>query len=80
MTKWYYKDYTKWVYFNIKWYHKDYTDWVWENLEGRFWLGDLYYINDSGILEMSSCAAFETPGEASMFALCLNQIPVSNYS
>ena len=58
---------------------KDYSDWIWENLEGRFWLGDLYYINDSGNMEMSSCAAFETPGEASMFALCLSQIPASNY-
>ena len=66
------------VPFSLTGNRKDFSDWIWENLEGRFWLNDLYYINDSNIVEMSACAAFETPGEASMFALCLSQISVTN--
>ena len=50
------------------------TDWIWENLEGRFWFNDWYFISESGSVSMSSCAAFEISGEASMFALCLDQI------
>jgi hypothetical protein len=67
------------VPFSLNGNKKDYTDWIWENLEGRFWFDDLYYINDSGNMEMSACAAFEIPGEASMFALCLSQITADNY-
>ena len=67
------------VPFSLTGNRKDFTDWIWENLEGRFWVGDFYYINDADTLEMSACAAFETPGEASMFALCLSQIPVIHY-
>lgn len=67
------------VPFTLESNKKDFTDWIWENLEGRFWFGDLYYINESGMLEMNSCAAFESPGEASMFALCLSQISTVTY-
>lgn len=58
---------------------KKITDWIWENFEGRFWFGDIYYTNKNGPIIMSTCAAFEIPGEASMFSLCLDQIQQSNY-
>jgi hypothetical protein len=68
------------VLFVLKTSHpKKITDWIWENFEGRFWFGEEYYVNDSGKVEFSSCAGFELPGEASMFALCLDQINSSNY-
>lgn len=50
------------------------TDWIWENFEGRFWFGNIYEHTETGQISMSSCAAFEIPGEASMFSLCLDQI------
>ena len=68
------------VTFDLKASKKTITDWIWENLEGRFWFGDYYYINEStSNLEMNSCAAFELPGEASMFALCLSEINSYEY-
>jgi hypothetical protein len=68
------------VKFELKHSHKQVADWIWENLEGRFWLGDLYYPSENGSIAMSACAAFELPGEASMFSLCLDQIQQSYYS
>ena len=62
------------VQFDLRGQTKIVTDWIWENLEGRFWFGDWYYISESGTSVMDSCAAFEIPGEASMFSLCLDQI------
>lgn len=62
------------VQFDIRVGQKQITDWIWENFEGRFWYGDWYYITEAGSTSMNSCAAFELPGEASMFALCLDQI------
>lgn len=62
------------VSFELKTNKKTITDWIWENLEGRFWFGDIYYVNETGSLAMDTCAAFEIPGEASMFGLCLSQI------
>lgn len=53
---------------------KTITDWIWENLEGRFWFGNMYEYTKNGKISMSSCAAFEIPGEASMFSLCLDKI------
>jgi hypothetical protein len=58
---------------------KKITDWIWENLEGRFWIGEEYYVNDFGKCEFTNCVGFELPGEASMFALCLDQINSVNY-
>jgi hypothetical protein len=66
------------VQFEIRCNGKQITDWIWENLEGRFWFGDLYYVNTNGSVAMTACAAFEIPGEASMFSLCLDRI--QNYS
>jgi hypothetical protein len=62
------------VLFDLRVNQKVITDWIWENFEGRFWFGDWYYVNEAGSTSMDSCAAFELPGEASMFALCLDQI------
>lgn len=53
---------------------KQVTDWIWENFEGRFWFGDWFYLSEDGRCVMSACAAFEIPGEASMFSLMLDQI------
>jgi hypothetical protein len=62
------------VQFDLRGNKKSVTDWIWENLEGRFWFGDLFYLSATGSLVMDCCAAFEIPGEASMFSLCLDQI------
>lgn len=62
------------VRFDLRQSYKHISDWIWENFEGRFWLGDLYYLTETGSHSMSACAAFEIPGEASMFSLCLDQI------
>jgi hypothetical protein len=68
------------VPFELKASRKILTDWIWENLEGRFWFGDIYFINEtSGNIDMSVCAAFEIPGEATMFALCLSQFNTHQY-
>jgi hypothetical protein len=57
---------------------KQITDWIWENLEGRFWFDDLYFTTEGGSIAMTACAAFEIPGEASMFSLMLDQIQEYN--
>lgn len=67
------------VKFELRNSHKQISDWIWENFEGRFWLGDIYYHTESGTIAMTACAAFELPGEASMFSLCLDQIQQSYY-
>lgn len=50
------------------------TDWIWTNLSGRFWFDDLYSKDHNNNVTIQKCAAFETAGEASMFALILDQI------
>jgi hypothetical protein len=62
------------VPFDLKTSNKVVRDWIWENLESRFWFGDWYDVTESGTTTMSACAAFESPGEASMFSLVLDQI------
>ena len=68
------------VKFELRNSQKQIADWIWENFEGRFWLGDYYYTTKSGSIAMTACAAFEIPGEASMFSLCLDQIQQSYYT
>ena len=68
------------VKFELRNSQKQIADWIWENFEGRFWLGDYYYTTKSGSIAMTACAAFEIPGEASMFSLCLDQIQQSHYT
>jgi hypothetical protein len=67
------------VKFELRHSHKQVSDWIWENFQGRFWLGDLYYPTNSGSITMTACAAFEIPGEASMFSLMLDTIQESYY-
>lgn len=62
------------VLFDLRTSEKVIKDWIWENLEGRFWCGDYYYTEENGTVAMTSSAAFEIPGEASMFSLVLDQI------
>ena len=63
------------VVFDLCVNEKQVTDWIWEKFEGRFWFGQFYYRETpEDNLSLSHCAAFELPGEASMFSLCLDQI------
>jgi len=66
------------VKFDLRTSSKDIKDWIWENFEGRFWLGDWFYISETGAAAMTTCAAFEISGEASMFSLMLDQIQQYN--
>ncbi len=61
------------VTFDLKTKEKNITDWIWSNLEGRFWYGDLYFRHEE-TLQFQKCVGFEVPGEATMFALILDQI------
>jgi hypothetical protein len=62
------------VDFDLRVNEKVISDWIWANLAGRFWYDDYYYTSNTGSVEFRKCAAFEVPGEASMFALILDQI------
>ena len=53
---------------------KTISDWIWANLSGRFWYGDYYCKDEANNVVFQKCAAFETSGEASMFALILDQV------
>ncbi|CAB4128796.1 hypothetical protein UFOVP112_78 [uncultured Caudovirales phage] len=62
------------VEFDLKTADKVILDWIWSNLTGRFWFGDYYSKDDNNHVVLQKCASFEIPGEASMFALILDQI------
>lgn len=62
------------VDFDPKVNEKVISDWIWTNLEGRFYFGDYYYKKEDNTVHFCKRAAFEQPGEASMFALILDQI------
>lgn len=62
------------VDFKIRVQSKVISDWIWDNLSGRFYYGDYYYKTESGSVDLDKRVAFEIPGEASMFALILDQI------
>jgi hypothetical protein len=66
------------VEFNSRISDKELHDWIYSNLQGRFFLDDLYVERDDGSATMVKCAAFEQPGEASYFALQLDQINSHN--
>lgn len=67
------------VTFDLRTSTKSIKDWIWENFEGRFWFGDEYSHTPGGSISMTACAAFEIPGEASMFSLVLDQIQQNDY-
>jgi hypothetical protein len=62
------------VYFDRRAPDKIISDWIWTNLDGRFWFGDHYSKDENNNVTIQKCAAFEIAGEASMFALILDQI------
>lgn len=68
------------VLFDLRSTKKQVTDWIWENFEGRFYCGDWFYVDEYSKCNMRTCAAFEIPGEASMFSLMLDQIQQSDYT
>lgn len=52
---------------------KKLSDWIWENLSGRFFLGDVFITTESK-REIRKRAGFEIHGEATYFALQINEI------
>jgi len=62
------------VDFDLRATDKIISDWIYTHLEGRFFFGDQYRKSQDGSIHMCKCAAFETPGEASYFALQLDTI------
>ena len=66
------------VEFALRTNEKTISDWIWTNLSGRFWYGDWYSKHDE-LVNVQKCAAFEIAGEASMFALILDQINRHNF-
>jgi hypothetical protein len=62
------------VDFQLRCNIKNISDWIWANLSGRFWIGDYFYKDENNLVQTTRRAAFESPGEASMFALILDQI------
>lgn len=67
------------VHFDLKCNQKTISDWIWTNLSGRFWFDDWYYKDDNNNVQVQKCAAFEIAGEASMFALMLDQLNKFEY-
>lgn len=61
------------VVFDLATSEKRISDWVYENLQGRFWIGEVYSTTASATT-MSKCVAFEEKSEASYFALFLDKI------
>jgi hypothetical protein len=62
------------VDFKLRVQSKAISDWIWDNMSGRFYYGDYYYKTSGGSVDLDKRVAFEIPGEASMFALILDQI------
>ena len=50
---------------------QDLSNWIYENLSGRFYIG---ITDDTDLRNRKTVAAFESPGEASYFSLCLTNI------
>jgi hypothetical protein len=68
------------VDFDLKANQKVISDWIWANFSGRFYYGDHYYNDSENNVVLQKSAAFELPGEASMFALMLDQINKHSYN
>lgn len=67
------------VEFEIRTREKVILDWIWANLEGRFYIGDRYYLSETGALNAHKCVGFELPSEASFFSLILNTINTNDF-
>ena len=57
---------------------KEILNWIYENLEGRFYSGPYDVVSTDLKLVRKHCIAFESPGEASYFALSLTNIKFIN--
>lgn len=64
------------VVFDLATKEKNISDWVYENLQGRFWIGQVFD-DDS---KMKACVAFEVHSEASYFSLFLDQFNAWDYN
>lgn len=62
------------VVFDLRTQEKEITDWIYEHLDGRFFFGEHYLIDDNSRVQQSYKVGFETHSEASYFALFLDQI------
>lgn len=63
------------VTFDLQTGEKEILDWIYDNLAGRFYMGPMDIAQDvNGPIVRKTLVAFELPGEASYFALCLNDI------
>jgi hypothetical protein len=65
------------VDFDLSCNPKKISDWIWENLEGRFYFGDTYGVdqnNRSSRTFLQKRAAFEIHSEASYFAMILSDL------
>ena len=60
------------VCFDLYCAYKQANNWIWENLEGRFYFGDWYTVDDESRIHQRKCAAFELAAEASYFTLMLD--------
>lgn len=62
------------VTFDLRVNEKAILDWIYTNSNSRFYFGDMYHQNTDGKIGFSKVAAFESPGEASFFALVLDTV------
>ena len=63
------------VDFDVHCDEKVITDWIWGNLSGRFYFGDIYKENFTGLgITVCKRASFEQGAEASFFGMMLDSI------
>ena len=61
------------VIFDLSTSERNIADWIYENLEGRFWIGNLYQVdNTTGARTIQHCVAFEKHSESTYFSLFLD--------
>lgn len=63
------------VYYNSTGNDKEILDWVWESLDGRFYFGEHYRLEENGKTSLQKVIAFEEHSEASYFCLMQSSIP-----
>ncbi len=51
--------------------NKQIKDWLYENLQGRFYVGNIDVVADSGKVDRKQIVGFELHGEATYFSLVL---------
>jgi hypothetical protein len=68
------------VSFELRVNEKEILDWIYTNSSSRFYFGDMYHYDSNEKIGFSKVAAFESPGEASFFALVLDAINISKHN